>query len=257
MSVEQKGRLIYIDPTNINDNATNGYPSPLEDYYIYVDLEIIKKDRYACGQPDSSGKSETRTFRAVEGNKSFFKGTNGVLTTNFTEVNPLNPDENTDECLGVKSITIDYTSWQCPQATIVFTDVRGTSLMGKNEGYVNGTATKPSFFNDLFMMPYPLFRLTVKGFYGNAVSYNLSLKDTAITLDSSTGNFDVTASFVGYMYGPMADVPMTLLVVAPYVNYDGKNIWDELVASGHFAFLNGDKDKVPRTEAETGSACGE
>ena len=245
MSVEQKGRLIYIDPTNINDNATNGYPSPLEDYYIYVDLEIIKKDRYACGQPDSSGKSETRTFRAVEGNKSFFKGTNGVLTTNFTEVNPLNPDENTDECLGVKSITIDYTSWQCPQATIVFTDVRGTSLMGKNEGYVNGTATKPSFFNDLFMMPYPLFRLTVKGFYGNAVSYNLSLKDTAITLDSSTGNFDVTASFVGYMYGPMADVPMTLLVVAPYVNYDGKNIWDELVASGHFAFLNGDKDKVP------------
>ena len=97
MSVEQKGRLIYIDPTNINDNATNGYPSPLEDYYIYVDLEIIKKDRYACGQPDSSGKSETRTFRAVEGNKSFFKGTNGVLTTNFTEVNPLNPDENTDE----------------------------------------------------------------------------------------------------------------------------------------------------------------
>lgn len=245
MSVEQKGRLIYIDPTNINDNATNGYPSPLEDYYIYVDLEIIKKDRYACGQPDSSGKSETRTFRAVEGNKSFFKGTNGVLTTNFTEVNPLNPDENTDECLGVKSITIDYTSWQCPQATIVFTDVRGTSLMGKNEGYANGTATKPSFFNDLFMMPYPLFRLTVKGFYGNAVSYNLSLKDTAITLDSSTGNFDVTASFVGYMYGPMADVPMTLLVVAPYVNYGGKNIWDELVASGHFAFLNGDKDKVP------------
>ena len=45
MSVEQKGRLIYIDPTNINDNATNGYPSPLEDYYSYVDLEIIKKDR--------------------------------------------------------------------------------------------------------------------------------------------------------------------------------------------------------------------
>ena len=245
MSVEKKGRLIYIDPTNINGDGANGYSSPLEDYFIYVDLEIIKKDRYACGQPQSSGKYEKRTFRAVESNKSFFKGTDGILTTNFTEVNPLNPDENIDECLGVKSITIDYTSWQCPQATIVFTDVRGTSLMGKSEGYANGTSTKPSFFNDLFMMPYPLFRLTVKGFYGNAVSYNLSLKDTAITLDSSTGNFDVTASFVGYMYGPLADVPMTLLVVAPYVNYEGKNIWEELVTSGHFAFLNGDKDKVP------------
>lgn len=245
MPVEKKGRLIYIEPTDIGDNGVNGYPSPLEDNYIYVDLEIIKNDRYACGQPNATGKGSIRHFRAVDGNKSFFKGTNGMLTTNFTEVNPVDPDKSTDECIGIKSINIDYTSWQCPQATIVFTDVRGSSLMGKNEGYANGTATKPSFFNDMFMMPYPIFRLTVKGFYGNAVTYNLSLKDTSIALDSSTGNFDITASFVGYMYGPLADIPMSLLVVAPYVNYDGKNIWEDLVASGHFSFINDQNKNVP------------
>ncbi len=245
MPVEKKGRLIYIEPTDIGNSGVNGYPSPLEDNYIYVDLEIIKNDRYACGQPNATGKGSIRRFRAVDGNRSFFKGTNGMLTTNFTEVNPVDPDKNTDECIGIKSINIDYTSWQCPQATIVFTDVRGTSLMGKNEGYANGTATKPSFFNDMFMMPYPIFRLTVKGFYGNAVTYNLSLKDTSIALDSSTGNFDITASFVGYMYGPLADIPMSLLVVAPYVNYDGKNIWNDLVASGHFSFINDQNKDVP------------
>lgn len=245
MPVEKKGRLIYIEPTDIGNNGVNGYPSPLEDNYIYVDLEIIKNDRYACGQPNATGKGSIRRFRAVDGNRSFFKGTNGMLTTNFTEVNPVDPDKNTDECIGIKSINIDYTSWQCPQATIVFTDVRGSSLMGKNEGYANGTATKPSFFNDMFMMPYPIFRLTVKGFYGNAVTYNLSLKDTSIALDSSTGNFNITASFVGYMYGPLADIPMSLLVVAPYVNYDGKNIWEDLVASGHFSFINDQNKNIP------------
>lgn len=244
MPIEEKGRLRYIEPTEIDNNGTDGYVSPLEDYYIYVDLEIARNDRYACGLAKEQGREETRTFRAVGNGKSFFKGTDGNLTTSFTEINPINPDKNTDESLGVKSIKIDYTSWQCPQATIVFTDVKGASLMGKNEAYANGTAKQPSFFNEMFMMPYPIFRLTIKGFYGNAVTYNLSLKDTSLSLDASTGNFDVTANFVGYMYGPLADIPMSLLVVAPYVYYDGRNLWDEMKGT-RFCYLNDDGGKVP------------
>lgn len=244
MPVEEKGRLRYIEPTEIDNNGTDGYVSPMEDYYIYVDLEIVRNDRYACGLAKERGEEKTRTFRAVGDGKSFFKGTDGNLTTSFTEINPVNPDKNTDECLGVKSIKIDYTSWQCPQATIVFTDVKGSSLMGKNEAYANGTSKQPSFFNEMFMMPYPIFRLTIKGFYGNAVTYNLSLKDTSLSLDASTGNFDVTANFVGYMYGPLADIPMSLLVVAPYVYYEGRNLWNEMKDT-RFCYLNDDGNKVP------------
>lgn len=239
--MESKGRIRYVEPTEIGEGSQNGYVSPLEDYSIYVDLEIVKTDRYACGMPDSTGKNGSKVFRTSEKNKSFMKGTGGILTTNYTDVNILTNDANTDECIGIKSITIDYTSWQCPTVTIVFVDVRGVSLMGKNEAYQNGTGKEPSFFNEMFMMPYPLFKLTVKGFYGQPVRFNLMLKDTALSLDSNTGNFEVKANFVAYMYGVFADMPMTLLASAPYVTYNGRNIWDEMISSGKFYFLNGDE----------------
>lgn len=242
--MENKGRIIYVEPTEIGEGSQNGYVSPLEDYSIYVDLEIVKNDRYACGMPDSTGKNGSKVFRTSEKNKSFMKGSGGILTTNYTDVNVLTNDANTDECIGIKSITIDYTSWQCPTVSIVFVDVRGTSLMGKNEAYQNGTGKEPSFFNEMFMMPYPLFKLTVKGFYGQPVKINLMLKDTAIGLDSNTGNFEVKANFVAYMYGVFADMPMTLLACAPYVTYNGKNIWDEMISSGKYYFLNGN-ERIP------------
>ena len=48
-----KGRVCYIEPTtDVGNNKGSGYPAPLEDYDIAVDLKIIKGNRYACGLGD-------------------------------------------------------------------------------------------------------------------------------------------------------------------------------------------------------------
>ena len=82
----------------------------------------------------------------------------------------------------------------------------------------NGTGT---FFSALYSFPYPVFKLTVKGQLGKPVTFNLAVRDTISSLNASTGNFEVTVKFIGYMYGYMTDIPMKYLMIAPYCDYDG------------------------------------
>lgn len=235
-----KGRICYIEPTtDVGENKGSGYVGPLEDYDIAVDLKIIKGNRYACGVGNQSGESNIMEFSSEKGTINFIGGTNGYMGTNFTEVSMKDTGGNSDECLGIKEIKIDYNTWTYPQVTIVFTDIRGISLIGKEEQYVDGNSNEPSFFKDLFRFPYPLFRMSIKGYYGNTVTYDLALQDTSITFDSQVGNFDVRARFIGYSYGAYSDMPMTYLAAAPFMSYKGKKYWDEQVATGKFVFSDG------------------
>ena len=235
-----KGRICYIEPTtDVGNNKGSGYVAPLEDYDIAVDLKIIKGNRYACGVGDQSGESNIMEFSSEKGTINFIGGTNGYVGTNFTEVSMSDTGGNTNECLGIKQIQINYNTWTYPQIQIVFTDIRGVSLIGKEEQYIDGNSKEPSFFKDLFRFPYPLFRMTVKGYYGNAVTYDLALQDTSIAFNSQDGNFDVTAKFIGYSYGAYSDMPMVYLAAAPFMSYKGKSYWDEQVATGNFVFSDG------------------
>ena len=47
-------------------------------------------------------------------------------------------------------------------------------------------ATSKIFFESLFQFPYPIFTLTVKGYYGPTVSFNLSVSDFIFTEGSSS-----------------------------------------------------------------------
>lgn len=251
-----KGRVCYIEPTtDVGNNKGSGYPAPLEDYDIAVDLKIIKGNRYACGLGDENGQSSIMEFSSENGTIDFLGGTNGYVGTNFTEISMSDTGGNTNECLGIKSINIDYKSWRYPQITIVFTDIRGASLIGKEEAYIDGNSQEPSFFNELFRFPYPLFRMTVKGYYGNAVTYDLSLHNTMVSFNSQTGNFDVTASFIGYSYGAYSDMPMTYLAAAPYMTYKGRNYWNEMVETKKFVFTdNTPMIKLPEFRRRVASA---
>lgn len=247
MPVREIGtRICYVDPNEVvngeSDNpGIGGYMSPLEELCISLNLEAVLSDRNSCGISNTDGTS-TRVFTtSFIAQGSYLHGTDGSLTTNFTDATPKNPKKNADECFGIQSVSVSYdmgTAGQTfsPNVVIKFVDIRGMSVMGKKENETNG-----SFYRALFMFPSPLFKLSVKGFYGCEITYNLALSHPVkIEFDSSTGNFNITANFKGYMFGIYNDLPMSYAVVAPYMDYVGKDYWDNQIQTGKFSFKNGD-----------------
>ena len=253
--VKGLGRLRYIEPTNFflekEGSLSDGINFPYEDYCMAVDLTIRQTNRYSCGWWNLSGDISEITYSSKNGTLSFFGGTkqgdDGYLTTNFTDISMVNPESNTAECLGISSINIDYDSWWYPQVTIKFVDVRGATVMQPAEkGYYNNRemGTASSIYKGLFSFPYPMFILKVKGFYGKGITYRLALHNTVYDFDSNSGNFNITASFIGYKFGIYTDMPMSFLGCAPYME-GGKEYWAQKIASGEFYFRdsNGNPSK--------------
>ena len=252
--VKGLGRLRYVEPSNFfqnkEGNLSDSIGFPYEDYCMAVDLTIRQTNRYSCGWWNQSGDVNEITYSSKKGTLSFIGGTeygdgDGYLTTNFTDISMVNPESNTAECLGISSINIDYDSWWYPQVTIKFVDVRGATVMQPAEkGYYNdrelGTAS--SIYKGLFSFPYPMFVLKVKGFYGKGVTYHLALHNTVYEFDANTGDFNITASFIGYKFGIYTDLPMTFLGCAPYME-GGKEYWEQKKESGEFCFRDRDGNK--------------
>lgn len=241
-----KGRINYIEPTNVSF-YTNGSKAivqsndlvmnPLEDYCIAVDLQVIIPNRKACSLAKENHEYIEMNFSSSNGTLSFFNGTDGVLTTNFTDINVMDPSTNTKECFGIESISIAYQAWLAPEVTIKFVDVRGGSVLLPEEQEYQDKKGFGSVYKALFTLPSPMFKLTVKGFYGKGATYYLVEESIDINLDSSSGNFEITAKFIGMMYRVYADIPMTYLCAAPYMA-GGDEYWKNMVDKGVFKFKN-------------------
>ena len=216
-----------------------GYVSPLEDYCMYVNLHVEYVSRYSCGMADEKGMRSVAEYSSTNGTISFIGGTNGYLTTNFTDISATKPWENTHECLGIRSIDISYSPERFPQVRIVFVDVRGASLLTAEEyksAYGKGDG---SFYSMLYSTPPPVFILTVKGFYGRGVQYRLALNNLSQSFNANTGDFEIAVDFIGYMFGAYADVPMNYIAIAPYIQNGGKEYWDAQTGEkGRFMFKN-------------------
>ena len=258
-AVKKLGRVEYIEPNNLfvnspGDKIQNGIPQPYENYSFSVNLRVISGDRYACGMTNDGGDitMDFVEYSSENGTLSFMDGTSvdgnqGYLTTNFTDISMNDPNTNTRECLGIERISIKYDSWFYPTVDIDFVDVRGASLMlpSEFEYYNNGGPNKgknepisnAKFFKAFFSFPYPLFKLSVKGFYGKELTYDLSVLSCNVSFNSSTGNFEIHASFIGYMYGMYADLPFPFVYLAPYVDLYGKKTWDEKRETGDFCYI--------------------
>lgn len=253
MSEDVRCRINYVEPTNISyysDGAMAIVPSndlvmnPLEEYCMAVDLEVVVPLRKSCSLAKEDGNFIRMNYSSTAGTISFMNGTDGHLTTNFTDINVVDPTTNTKECLGIESIDIDYTQWMAPQVTIKFVDVRGGSVMLPEEKeYQDGGGTG-SIYRSLFCLPSPMFKLTVKGFYGKGVTYYLAEESIDIELDSSSGNFNITAKFIGMMYRIYADIPFVYICAAPYMA-GGDEYWQNKVSSGVFMFENQSGTKTP------------
>lgn len=230
------GRLHFFEPSTIafeNKDGTNSdsITFPYDKYNIAVDLRVFINDRYSCGLSDITGEVKGYEFSTTGGTLSFLGGTNGFLTTNYTDIQNLNPSQNTQECLGIESINITYDSWLHPTVVIKFVDIRGATVMQPAEqNYYNEGDQSDSYklYKSLFTFPYPLFILKVKGFYGKGVTYRLAVNKVDIDFDAKSGNFNITVNFIGHIYGLFADVPISYLAVAPYTE-EGNKYWNERV----------------------------
>ena len=220
---------------------------PLEDYCMAFQLAVVMPTKTTNGGTTEENKVIAITCTDREGQRamSMLQGsilpgtdvtkspflsflTTAALETSIDDVKKYHPNE----MFGVKSIDISYQAYMTPEITIKFTDIRAASLFGQEElahehnGLMNNDA-EASFFHCFFMMPYPLFGLVVKGYYGEAVSYELMVQNFKFNLDPSTGNYEAEARFLGYTWSILSDVTFNALVAAPYCLYGGQEYWNQ------------------------------
>ena len=211
MSATNDIPVVYYEP---NDVVFNN-----EDlcYAVKLEIEVLQR-----------GFGETRTFTARFVSKTknidMIGGSNGVLTTSYTDVSPFEIENGGNtESLGVETINIKYNSWYFPEVSIKFVDIRGNAVFNpkerQNDNDNNGSTG--SFFNALFMFPYPIYKLTVKGYYGKPVTYKLTVRDMKAAFNNNTGNFEINVDFIGHAYGYLVDIPMRALFLAPSIDYEG------------------------------------
>lgn len=201
------GRTYLIDP---NLSAGNGFEKtfvPPEDLNIYVELTTTSKSRSIISV-DTTGEATTDNSLRSKTKISFIDGTDlgqkdsegepiKSLTTKYTELTTVfNRNEDTEN-LGITSIDINFNSSYAPLIKINFTDVRGSSV------FQHGNDSPYSVF---FELPYPIFELTVKGYYGKPVKYCLHLTRWNSKFNSETGNFEIVAEFIGYTYAMLTDM---------------------------------------------------
>lgn len=229
-------------------NSENSYVDNVtwdpEDMNMSVDLQVIMPNREDCGQisfnnvfaveiNNDNSSAIGRYVSFLQGSGFNDKNGNNVgneLTTSYTDASYIelrNNNESNKECVGIESIDITFDSHFYPQVNIKFIDVRGYSLMMPTEEQYRETlinkqsensyeTTYNNFFRALFRFPYPRFLLTIKGYYGNHITFMLSVNEFKNSFNSSTGNFEVNVSFIGYMYGLYTDLPFNFLICAPY-----------------------------------------
>lgn len=252
MEVSARGRLIYIEPNNLsnfkgiklNGNSQDNIVWNPEDLNYSVDLQVVVPDRTQCGG-DIANDGLTFTLSNINKNGmlSFFEGTTvdgkKMLTDNYTDASFAelkDSSKQNKECLGIKSINVDFASYFYPQVTIDFTDVRAFSLIGPSET----SSSTESFFKSVFHYPYPKFLLTIKGYYGTKVTFKLAVNEFKSRLNQQTGNFDVTITFIGYMFGVYTDIPTNFILIAPYIcgETEGSTnaYWNQGKESGRFAY---------------------
>ena len=224
----QVGRTKIVDPNMFDGNSSsNNIPVNNEDLTISVILQTFKKGRTVLSAGPKSGNS-FESSRDLEVNFIDGSGINGkrVLTTNYTDLTMLGDDNTTDgagEGLGITSIDIDFNSQLAPMIVINFIDVRGSAIF-QNEENITGGKNKYATF---FQLPYPLFELTIKGYYGKPVKYCLHLTKFNSKFNSKTGNFEITASFIGYTYAMLSDMLIGYLKAIPYTTV-GKERYKEI-----------------------------
>jgi hypothetical protein len=224
------GNVVSIDPNKIvgSDGVVKDRLVNQEDFVMYANLtaKIFPRSKLLVG----AAAGDEISVEIADGELNFLKpkGKNSFdsdWTDAFTDpdvnqkiktqtkegvtISQSINNQNDFQGFGITSISIKINASYIPQVTINFTDVRGKTLF--EQAKVNTPYT--AFFH----LPYPTFFLTLKGYYGKAVQYQLTLEKFISRFDPSSGDYLVTCDFKGNHIAMLRDINMHEAVTAPYM----------------------------------------
>jgi hypothetical protein len=115
------------------------------------------------------------------------------------------------QMLGITSIKVDISGGKAggmfvPTVDIELVDVQGRTLFEQGE---------KSLYSVFFNLPYPIFYLTLKGYYGKAIRYSLNLISFNATFDQELGNFKISLKLLGKNSGLLSDSLLDYARTAP------------------------------------------
>lgn len=271
-TVNANNRIVYVDPNDVNGYVGSNPLTPdYSDFCIYCNLIVEHTSRLKNGYAGENLQGNMAVSADFQNPgvqyTSFFQGESvsyPYLTTNYTDIHFTNIKKQTFvEGLQITGIDVNYANRMSPTVTIQMVDVRGSGLFGREEathgpdGMINLERDEENniidnIYSGFMSFPYPRYRIQLKGFYGRAVTYQLMCSNFVGKLDSQTGNFNITLTFIGYEYGCLADLPLIYVMAAPFTK-TGKEYWDKQISnpkSNWNLFMkqnntNPDKDEKP------------
>lgn len=261
--VGQKGRILYVEPNSVfgkinNVPLTPDYSDLCISFNLMVEVVSRFKQNSAQGENDNMTYVMSWTSRlGLDQDKNWVSflsgeqlGNNGesFLTTYYTNTHYEDIlKKNIVEGLGIENITVAFENYYTPTVTIKFVDQRGSSLFGREEAtHYDDKLTIDNIFGAFFTAPYPKFKLQIKGFYGKPVTLQLTCSGFKGMLNSRTGNFEATATFIGYSYSLLTDIPFQYIVAAPFCEYVGKDYWNSKAASEEWRTFKSNGNPMPR-----------
>jgi hypothetical protein len=155
------------------------------------------------GLNSNQGKARTQRFESVVSNNQ--EGTK--FYKQFTATDNRGRVIDTG-LLGITSIIIETSLSFIPKVTIELEDVQGKALFESGD-----QSPYAAFFN----LPYPPFYLTVKGWYGQAIRYQLNLQKFTARFNTFSGNYQVSLLFLGYKYNILNELSIGHLIATPHM----------------------------------------
>ncbi len=212
VNVATKNKIFLVDP-----NPPGRDKIPEEDLFLYISL-FAQSTHRGVGDSANSDTGEI-SFIATQSTEEIYdvsEDSNNTkrttyksyATTNYTNMGGTSAQQDSEgmlEGFGINSINVEYGASLVPKVNISFTDLRGASLfdvLPEDEEIYNSRLRYGVFFT----LPYPVFQLTIKGYYGPPVTYCLHLLKWDSSFDSAKGNFNIQANFVGFQQAFLADM---------------------------------------------------
>jgi hypothetical protein len=217
-----QNNLIYIEPNTVVSNGViqQRQVEP-ENLVMYVNLEADLIPRTVL---ISGNKTNTLTSIA-KGTLNFLQNKNGkdydaTWTDAYTTIEEsknkdgkgkgvFSQSDTSGQNFGIESVDIKVAGANfIPQVNIRFIDVRGKTLFESPEN---------SPYKAFFHLPWPVYYLTVKGYYGKAIKYRLHMVSFSSKYNASNGNFEIDTKFVGSTYAYLNDISLDAIFDAPYM----------------------------------------
>jgi len=229
------GRAKIVDPNDFDGfKSSDNVPVQLEDLNISVKLTSFRKGRTLLTGESEGGIKDNVSEISVNFIEGSEMGNKKVLTTSYTDLTTsFESDIVNDETLGITNIDIEFNASMAPMITINFIDVRGSAIFQNEENILNNRGNKYTTF---FQLPYPIFELEIKGYYGMPVKYCLHMLKFNSKFNSQTGNFEITANFIGYTFALMSDMLIGYLKAIPFTT-----IGEQQFNKYNETFTNGNK----------------